>query len=259
MDWRKILGPSPREFFRGEKRAITELPWRNALPFNLMPSVNYDSASQSQALQLGCGVLGGPAAGAVDLDAAGEGVPPRRRRPGSDGVAAAAVRHHGDGRHVGAVAAPLRHLAGALRGNAYGYVISRDGFGFPTVVDWLNPQSMCAGRPARARRAGWSNGRPVPRQDIVHIPFFTLPGERLGMSPIGAYARTLGVGLQAQAYAVDWFGAGGFPPGTFKNTEQTITQDQADEIKARLGAAMAIEAAAGVRPGLGLHPDLGAS
>ena len=156
------------------------------------------------------------------------------------------------------MAAPLRHVAGALRGNAYGYVISRDGFGFPMVVDWLSPQSIAPDD--RPGETGWLvNGRPVPRQEVVHIPFFTLPGERLGMSPIGAYARTLGIGLQAQAYAVDWFGAGGFPPGTFKNTEQTITQDQAGEIKARLGAAMASQAAAGVRPGLGLHADLGAS
>jgi HK97 family phage portal protein len=238
MDWRKLLGPSPRELFgRGEKRAITSLPWQESVPFNLMPSVNYDSASQSQALSLGA------VYSAVRLIAQSVSTLPVKayRRAGDSRVPMGSLPQLFDLMVTDGTLVPWLHrcvTSGALTGDALGYVISRDGFGFPIVVDWLNPSNV---RPDdRPGETGWLvNGRPVPRADIVHIPFFTLPGERMGMSPIAAYARTLGVGLQAQAYAVDWFGAGGFPPGTFKNTEQTISPTQAAEIKARLGAAMA--------------------
>jgi HK97 family phage portal protein len=237
VDWRKFFGLPPK----GEQRAITTLPWQPAmLPFNLMPPVNYDSASQSQALSLGA------VYSAVRLLAQSVSTLPVKayRRAGDARVPMSSLPQLFELLVTDGQLVPWLHrcvTSGALRGNAYGYVISRDGFGFPTVIDWLNPQWVVPDdRPDSPNPGGWLvNGRPVPRQDIVHIPFFTLPGERLGMSPIAAYARTLGVGLQAQAYAVDWFGAGGFPPGTFKNTEQTINQEQADIIKARLGSAMA--------------------
>ena len=121
----------------------------------------------------------------------------------------------------------------ALRGNAFGWVVSRDGFGFPTSLEWLAPCDVAVDD--RPGKLGWLvRGREVAREDIVHIPLFTLPGERLGMSPIGSYARTLGVGLQAQSYASDWFAGGGFPPGTFKNSAKTVGQEEADVIKGRL-------------------------
>jgi HK97 family phage portal protein len=124
-----------------------------------------------------------------------------------------------------------------LRGNAYGLIVSRDGFQFPTAVDWLDPGSVRDD--ARPGRTGWLvNGREVPNEDIIHIPLFAIPGRRCGLSPIGSFARTLGVGLQAQAYASDWFGAGGFPPGTFKNTQKTVPQQESDAIKGRLTAAI---------------------
>jgi HK97 family phage portal protein len=74
----------------------------------------------------------------------------------------------------------------------------------------------------------------IPREDLLHIPWFTLPGRIEGLSPIGAYQATVEQGLAAQDYSTSWFASGGIPPGTFKNAEQTIEQAEADEIKARL-------------------------
>jgi HK97 family phage portal protein len=126
-----------------------------------------------------------------------------------------------------------------LRGNAYGWVISRDGYGFPTQIEWLNPNNVAPDDRPDVNPGGWLiNGRGVPRNDIVHIPLFAMPGERLGVSPIASFANTLGVALKAQTYADGWFSAGGFPPGTFQNETQTVDQAQADAIKARLGAAI---------------------
>jgi HK97 family phage portal protein len=123
----------------------------------------------------------------------------------------------------------------ALRGNAFGLIVSRDGFGYPTAVDWLDPALVSPDeRPGRP--FGWLwNGREVPREDIVHVPWFTLPGQVLGLSPIAAFAQTMGVGLHAQSYASDWFAGGGFPPGTFRNTEkQLVSPEEAEVLKARL-------------------------
>lgn len=121
-----------------------------------------------------------------------------------------------------------------LRGNAYGLVVSRDGLGFPTAIDWLDPAKVATDN--QPGRPGWLyDGRTVDRADMVHIPWFTLPGQTTGLSPIGAFALTFGIGLSAQHYASDWFGAGGFPPGTFRNTEkQLIGAEEAQIIKSRL-------------------------
>jgi HK97 family phage portal protein len=78
----------------------------------------------------------------------------------------------------------------------------------------------------------------VDRSDLVHIPWLTVPGQTLGLSPIEHYALTLGVGLGAQSYGAEWFAAGGVPPGTYKNSEQTIDQATATTIKTRLMAAI---------------------
>jgi HK97 family phage portal protein len=126
-----------------------------------------------------------------------------------------------------------------LRGNAYGLVTSRDGFGFPIDVAWLDPSMVADDTRQDGNVGGWLvNGKPVPRGDIVHIPWFKVPGQRLGLSPIASFAATLGVGLQAQDYASDWFGAGGFPPGTMRNTEKAVSQEDAEQIKARVVAAI---------------------
>ena len=121
-----------------------------------------------------------------------------------------------------------------LRGNAFGLIVSRDGFGFPIDIEWLDPAQVSTDNQP-GRPGWWFDGQRVPRDDIVHIPWFTLPGQVMGLSPVGAFARTLGIGLNAENYGSDWFAAGGFPPGTFQNTEkQVVSAEEAQVIKARL-------------------------
>lgn len=125
----------------------------------------------------------------------------------------------------------------ALRGNAYGLKVNLDGYGYPTQVEWLDPTLVTSD--PRPGKSGWlHNGREVPRDQMVHIPLFALPGHKVGFSPIAAFAQTLGVGLSAQNYAGDWFAAGGFPPGTFRNEVKTVTPEEAEAIKARLLSAI---------------------
>lgn len=126
-----------------------------------------------------------------------------------------------------------------LRGNAVGMVTARDGFGFPIRIDWLNPSDVYVDDTKSTIIPTWFwLGREVPRENIVHIPWFPVAGRVWGLSPIGAFAQLIGMGLDTQSYGSAWFSNGGFPPGTFQNSEQTIPPDQAEAIKGRLRAAI---------------------
>lgn len=132
----------------------------------------------------------------------------------------------------------------AYRGNAVGLITARDYLEFPTMIEWLNPDDVTVIDSSPSGPGSFTNplwywrGRPLPREDLLHIPWFVLPSRVWGLSPIGAYAATVNVGLSAQTYAADWFASGGAPVGTFKNTAKTINQGEATEMKRRLVAAI---------------------
>lgn len=128
----------------------------------------------------------------------------------------------------------------ALRGNAYGLVVSRDGFQFPTAIEWLSPSEVYWRERTLDTPGQWFwRGREVPYEQIVHIPWFVLPGKKLGLSPMASFANTMGLGLHALEYGDGWFDSGGYPPGTFQNTEMTIVdQGQADRMSSLLRASM---------------------
>lgn len=136
----------------------------------------------------------------------------------------------------------------AYRGNAVGVVTARDYLEYPTAVEWLDPANVrCEdrlqltpmGEPGSfTNPKWWYLGEPLPSEDVVHIPWFQLPGRVWGLSPIGAYAVTVSTGLAAQKFSDDWFRSGGVPPGRFRNTSQTVKQDDANIIKRRLVQAI---------------------
>lgn len=126
----------------------------------------------------------------------------------------------------------------ALRGNAYGLITARDGMEFPTAIYWLDPSQVGCDESNPMRPIWYWQGRRVPSEDFVHIPWFTVAGKVQGLSPIEAYARTVNIGLQAQDYGLGWFDSGGIPPGTFKNTQKTVSQEEARIISERLVAAI---------------------
>lgn len=128
------------------------------------------------------------------------------------------------------------------RGNAVGLITGRDADEHPTGVEWVDTDSVQViddqARPGQ--RGSFTNpiwlyqGQEVSSEDIVHIPWFTLPGRVWGLSPIAAYAATVSTGLSAQAFSKNWFDTGGVPPGTFQNANQTVDQADAEIIKDRL-------------------------
>lgn len=136
----------------------------------------------------------------------------------------------------------------AYRGNAVGVVTARDYLEYPTAVEWLDPANvMCEDR-VRMTPLGapgsFTNprfyylGELLPAEDVVHIPWFQLPGRVWGLSPMGAYAVTVSTGLSAQKFSDDWYRSGGVPPGQFRNQNQTVDQADANVIKRRLVSAI---------------------
>lgn len=132
-----------------------------------------------------------------------------------------------------------------LQGNAWGFITGRDGYGFPTGIEWIPPEDVNVQddelqpwNPMRTRV--YIYGRQVDdwRQELFHIRAFTLAGRTEGISPLRAFAMTVLAGIEAQRYGTDWYRSGGFPPGHFRNSEIEIDADQAEQIRAMLVATM---------------------
>lgn len=126
-----------------------------------------------------------------------------------------------------------------LQGNAWGYITGRDGYGYPTGIEWIPPEDvscvddeMQPWNPLRTRI--YVYGRLMDRNELFHVKAFSLAGRTEGISPLRAFALTILAGIEAQRYGTSWYQAGGFPPGTFQNSEIEIDAEQAEEIRAML-------------------------
>jgi len=135
-------------------------------------------------------------------------------------------------------------ISQGLQGDGIGLITQRDRYGFPTMVEWLNPINVVTldraiegpGSYVDPRWYWW--GRPMDPKDLLHIPWFVLPWRVRGLSPIGAFQTVAQVGLGAQSYAANWFEQGGVPPGTFRNTTQKVLPEDAWEIGNRVARRM---------------------
>lgn len=226
--WRDLFHGRPQE----EQRAVTGLPFNYGDP--LLPA----TVTQERALTLG------PVFAAVRLLADEISTLPVKayRRVGEDRMPMGSLpqlfaQMEDDGTLTDWLHECVTSLA--LRGNAYGYVTSRDGMQFPTSVMWLNPGEVdCDDRNPVRPVWYWQGRRIDSNEDLLHIPWFKIPGKAKGLSPIEAYAVTVETGLQAQAYANGWFAAGGVPPGKFKNSEKKVAQEEAEIVRDRLVSAI---------------------
>lgn len=131
-----------------------------------------------------------------------------------------------------------------LQGNAWGFITGKDGYGFPTGIEWIPPEDVYvleakdqnSVNPLRSRV--YVFGREVtwfgPDSEVFHVRGVTLPGRVEAISPLRAFALTWLAGREAQQFGTTWFQAGGFPPGTFQNAEMEVNAAQAAEIRGEL-------------------------
>ena len=127
-----------------------------------------------------------------------------------------------------------------LHGMGYGLITARDAWGNATQVEWLPPQMMTVTdsepfNPAKARF--FYAGRPVNREDLFIIRGLSVAGQTEAVSPLKAFQMLIEAGHDALGYGTGWYKSGGFPPGTFQNTQYEVEDDTANKIKAKLVTA----------------------
>ena len=157
----------------------------------------------------------------------------------------------------------------ALWGNSY-HRILRDELNQPKELWPLNPWDVKTGRAKGGDKMYQisgdddKSGRPIPYTDkeILHIPGIGYDGVT-GVSPIRMARQGIGLALAAEEYGARLWGSGSLASGILQ-TEQRLTQEQADTLKERWkakssGLANAHEAVVLDRgatfQALSIHPD----
>lgn len=120
-----------------------------------------------------------------------------------------------------------------LWGNAIGLIVGRDAAGYPSTVEWLNPQTVRFDE-STGRLAATINAFAVPVADLLIVPSFVVPGSQVGIAPL---RRTGLVDLnrRAQDFGADWFRNGAVPSMVVR-ADQELTVTQAQEISDRMTA-----------------------
>jgi HK97 family phage portal protein len=126
-----------------------------------------------------------------------------------------------------------------LRGNVYGKVTERDTRGgFPTQVPLYYPDAVRGWRDPETGLPQWRvNGLSVPAADIWHRRAYPLPGSLVGLSPVAYHAQTIGLGMSAQTYGLEFFNNPS-PTGLLTNTEVELDPTKAKTAKERFVAAL---------------------
>jgi HK97 family phage portal protein len=118
-------------------------------------------------------------------------------------------------------------------GNCFGLITERDGAGLPSRIDLVPAaEATVQVRKGKLERYRFGGDTYEPEQ-VWHEKQHTRAGMHVGLSPIAAGAYAIGSYLSAQEFALDWFANSAVPSGHFKNTAQTLNDDQSDAIKER--------------------------
>jgi HK97 family phage portal protein len=134
-----------------------------------------------------------------------------------------------------------------LQGNAWGLITGRNAYGFPTGIEWIPADMVYCEEDQQQpfnpmRTKVFAYGREMRwygnDAELFHVKGFSVAGKLEGISPLRAFALTITAGEYAQQYGVDWYKSGGFPPGTFQNSEIEVDPDQAAQIRQMLVSSL---------------------
>jgi len=138
----------------------------------------------------------------------------------------------------------FEHMVSQLvYGNSFGRVFARDAAGYPTGLSWLDASKV---RVEQINEGGaarfYLNNELLVTDDVVHIPFFVLPGQAKGLAPLERSGQLVLAG-QVQKFAERWFKDGAVP-GAILSYDGDLDEGQAKEVKRRF--LQAVRAQAGV-------------
>ncbi len=122
-------------------------------------------------------------------------------------------------------------------GNCFGLIKARNALGLPTRIDLVSAGDVGV----RVKdgviveyRIGQKTYKP---EEVWHERQYAPAGMLVGLCPVAYAAWSIGAYLSAQEFALNWFGAGAVPSGILKNTEKSLTTQQASEAKRTFRAA----------------------
>jgi len=142
-----------------------------------------------------------------------------------------------------------------LWGNAIGLIVGRDAAGYPSTVEWLNPQTVRFDE-STGRLAATINAFAVPVADLLIVPSFVVPGSQVGIAPL---RRTGLVDLnrRAQDFGADWFRNGAVPSMVVRADQEArrVVARILFEIERRRFCARHAAERQSVRKGAGLSVD----
>lgn len=125
-----------------------------------------------------------------------------------------------------------------LRGNTYGRVGARDRVGNPTQVVLYHPDEVQGWRDLKDGLPRWRVcGEMVPADEMWHQRAYPMAGRLLGLSPVAHHATTIGLGIAATRFGIQWFEDGAHPSGMLTN-DQALDAKQARTAKERFMSAL---------------------
>jgi HK97 family phage portal protein len=120
-----------------------------------------------------------------------------------------------------------------LRGNAYGVILARDGFGRPSQIELVDPDKVVVHQAKDGTVTYTIHGQKFTADQVWHEKQNTMPGQAVGLSVIAYAAWTISSGLSAERFGLDWFRNGAFPSGHLKNIARKLEATEALAIKER--------------------------
>lgn len=126
-----------------------------------------------------------------------------------------------------------------LRGNAYGRISQRDAMLRPKQIDLLNPDALDVRVDPDTNEIQYRIRKTqaiLPNADVWHLRGVTMPGSKIGLSPISYAAATLGIDISSRKFANDFFDGGGIPKAVL-TSDMKVDPEQARGLKERLMAS----------------------
>ena len=124
----------------------------------------------------------------------------------------------------------------ALFGECFWYVIERDSLAFATALDVLHPAFMEVKTDANGNpvyKYGPANHQKVlDPEDVIHIPFKSLPGARRALSPITYAGVAIALAMAAYEFGSTWFSQGA-SPDFILSTDNKLGQTEVDRIASK--------------------------
>lgn len=130
-----------------------------------------------------------------------------------------------------------------LHGGAAGIVTAWTSAGWPESIELFDASAL-DWRPPSKPGGEWTvtllgqELQRFPEGPLWYVPGRTLPGSPVGLSVISYAQSRIALGVAAENFGADWFVTGAVPSGKLRNTTQTVSPEQADEVKGRFKRAV---------------------